>query len=244
MGKLDNKIALITGGASGMGKRMTELFVEEGAYVIAADINKDLLDLVSQHDSVEGKVLNVMSEDDWKKAVDEIIADHGRIDILVNNAGISSEKQIQDITIEDWDLMMRVNSFGPFAGMKHVLPHMVQQQSGTVVNISSYTAMVGMGANTYTASKGAVRAISRAASTQYGRFGIRVNAVFPGVIKTPMTENLSESSEVLQRLIQATPLQRLGTADDVARSVLFLASDDAAYITGAELVIDGGFSAQ
>lgn len=244
MGKLDNKIALITGGASGMGKRMTELFVEEGAYVIAADINKELLDAVSQHDRVEGKVLNVMSEDDWKKAVEEIIADHGRIDILINNAGISSEKQIQDITIEDWDLMMRVNSFGPFAGMKHVLPYMAKQQRGSVVNISSYTAMVGMGTNTYTASKGAVRAISRAASTQYGRFGIRVNAVFPGVIKTPMTEKLSESSEVLQRLIQATPLQRLGTADDVARSVLFLASDDAAYITGAELVIDGGFSAQ
>ncbi len=244
MGKLDNKIALITGGASGMGKRMTELFVEEGAYVIAADINKELLDAVSQHDRVEGKVLNVMSEDDWKKAVEEIIADHGRIDILINNAGISSEKQIQDITIEDWDLMMRVNSFGPFAGMKHVLPYMAKQQRGSVVNISSYTAMVGMGTNTYTASKGAVRSISRAASTQYGRFGIRVTAVFPGVIKTPMTEKLSESSEVLQRLIQATPLQRLGTADDVALSVLFLASDDAAYITGAELVIDGGFSAQ
>jgi NAD(P)-dependent dehydrogenase (short-subunit alcohol dehydrogenase family) len=244
MGKFDNKIVLVTGGASGMGKRMTELLVEEGAYVIAADINKELLNAVSQNVSVEGKLLNVMSEDDWKKAVEEIVADHGRIDVLINNAGISSEKHMDDVTIEDWDLMMRINGFGPFAGMKHVLPQMVKQQSGAVVNISSYTAMVGMGTNTYTASKGAVRAISRAASTQYGRFGIRVNAVFPGVIKTPMTENLSESSEVLQRLIQATPLQRLGEADDVARAVLFLASDDSSYITGAELVIDGGFSAQ
>lgn len=244
MGKFDNKIVLVTGGASGMGKRMTELLVEEGAYVIAADINKELLDVVSQNEAVEGKLLNVMSEDDWKKAVEEIVADHGRIDVLINNAGISSEKHMDDVTIEDWDLMMRINGFGPFAGMKHVLPQMVKQQSGAVVNISSYTAMVGMGTNTYTASKGAVRAISRAASTQFGRFGIRVNAVFPGVIKTPMTENLSESSEVLQRLIQVTPLQRLGEADDVARAVLFLASDDASYITGAELVIDGGFSAQ
>ncbi|WP_144475690.1 SDR family NAD(P)-dependent oxidoreductase [Cytobacillus oceanisediminis] len=244
MGKFDNKIVLITGGASGMGKRMSELFVEEGAYVIAADINKELLNVVSQHESIEGKLLNVMSEEDWKKAVDEIIAEHGRIDILINNAGIATEKDINETTIEDWDLMMRINGFGPFAGMKHVLPHMVKENSGAVVNISSYTAMVGMGVNTYTASKGAVRSISRAASTAYGRFGIRVNTVFPGVIQTPMTANLSESSEVLQRLIMATPLQRLGQADDVARAVLFLASDDAAYITGAELVIDGGFSAQ
>lgn len=167
MGKFDNKIVLVTGGASGMGKRMTELLVEEGAYVIAADINKELLDVVSQNEAVEGKLLNVMSEDDWKKAVEEIVADHGRIDVLINNAGISSEKHMDDVTIEDWDLMMRINGFGPFAGMKHVLPQMVKQQSGAVVNISSYTAMVGMGTNTYTASKGAVRAISRAASTQF-----------------------------------------------------------------------------
>ncbi|MBA4538651.1 SDR family oxidoreductase [Bacillus aquiflavi] len=244
MGKLENKIAFITGGASGMGKRMTELFVEEGGYVIAADINKAQLEIVSRHDCVEGKILNVTSEADWQKAVDEVISDHGRIDILINNAGISSEKPMHEITIDDWDTMMRVNSFGPFAGMKHVLPHMVKQQYGSIVNISSYTALIGMGTNTYTASKGAVRAISKAASAQYGKDGIRVNAVFPGIIKTPMTEKLTESSEILKRLISATPLQRLGTADDVARSVLFLASDDASYITGAELVIDGGFSAQ
>ncbi|UAC48533.1 SDR family oxidoreductase [Bacillus aquiflavi] len=244
MGKLENKIAFITGGASGMGKRMTELFVEEGGYVIAADINKAKLEIVSRHDCVEGKILNVTSEADWQKAVDEVISDHGRIDILINNAGISSEKPMHEITIDDWDTMMRVNSFGPFAGMKHVLPHMVKQQYGSIVNISSYTALIGMGTNTYTASKGAVRAISKAASAQYGKDGIRVNAVFPGIIKTPMTEKLTESSEILKRLISATPLQRLGTADDVARSVLFLASDDASYITGAELVIDGGFSAQ
>ncbi|WP_210367538.1 SDR family oxidoreductase [Bacillus sp. REN3] len=244
MGKLQGKIAFITGGASGMGKKMTELFQKEGAYVIAADINMEQLKDVSKLDSVEGKYLDVSSDADWKKAVSEVISEHGRIDILINNAGISSEKMMQDITIEDWDKMMRINSFGPFAGMKHVLPHMVKQKKGSIVNISSYTAIIGMGTNAYSASKGAVRAISKAASTQYGKDGVRINAVFPGVIQTPMTEKLQESSEILKRLIQATPLQRLGTAEDVARAVLFLASDDAAYITGAELVIDGGFSAQ
>ncbi|PFG14434.1 SDR family NAD(P)-dependent oxidoreductase [Bacillus sp. es.036] len=244
MGKLDNKIAFITGGASGMGKRMTELFQEEGAYVIAADINKELLEEFDQSNSAEGKYLNVASEEDWERAIEEVISQHGRIDILVNNAGISSEKQMEDITIEDWDKMMRINSFGPFAGMKHVLPHMVKQQYGSIVNISSYTAMIGMGTNTYTASKGAVRSISKAASAQYGRKGIRVNAVFPGVIKTPMTEKLNDTSVVMERLIAATPLQKLGTATDVAKAVLFLASEDAAFITGAELVIDGGYSAQ
>lgn len=244
MGKLSNKVAIVTGGASGMGKRMVELFQEEGASVIAADINKEQLQEVSKMENVEGIHLDVSSEESWVNLTHQVMNNYGKIDVLINNAGISSEKTVKDITIDDWDVMMRINSFGPFAGMKHVVPYMVEQKSGAIVNISSYTAQIGMGLNTYSASKGAVRAISKAAATQYGQSGIRVNAVFPGVIQTPMTEGLNESSETVERLIRATPLQKLGTPDDVARSVLFLASDDAGYITGAELVIDGGFSAQ
>lgn len=244
MGKLSNKVAIVTGGASGMGKRMVELFQEEGASVIAADINKEQLQEVSKMENVEGIHLDVSSEESWVNLTHQVMNNYGKIDVLINNAGISSEKTVKDITIDDWDVMMRINSFGPFAGMKHVVPYMVEQKSGAIVNISSYTAQIGMGLNTYSALKGAVRAISKAAATQYGQSGIRVNAVFPGVIQTPMTEGLNESSETVERLIRATPLQKLGTPDDVARSVLFLASDDAGYITGAELVIDGGFSAQ
>lgn len=244
MGKLSNKVAIVTGGASGMGKRMVELFQEEGASVIAADINKEQLQEVSKMENVEGIHLDVSSEESWVNLTHQVMNNYGKIDVLINNAGISSEKTVKDITIDDWDVMMRINSFGPFAGMKHVVPYMVEQKSGAIVNISSYTAQISMGLNTYSASKGAVRAISKAAATQYGQSGIRVNAVFPGVIQTPMTEGLNESSETVERLIRATPLQKLGTPDDVARSVLFLASDDAGYITGAELVIDGGFSAQ
>ncbi len=140
--------------------------------------------------------------------------------------------------------MLAINGFGPFAGIKHIAPYMSEQKQGSIVNISSYTAQIGQGFNHYSASKGAVRALSRAAATQFGRSGVRVNALFPGIIDTPMTQGLSESRELLNQLIQATPLQRLGKPDDIAKAALFLASDDSSYITGAEIVIDGGFSAQ
>ncbi len=162
----------------------------------------------------------------------------------ISQAGISTEKGINDTTLADWQLMLGINGFGPFLGMKHVVPHMAKEGKGAVVNISSFTAQIGMGLNSYSASKGAVRAISKAAATQYGRMGVRVNAVFPGIIETPMTQKLEESKELVNQMIKATPLQRLGQPADIANAVLYLASDEASYVTGAELVIDGGYSAQ
>ena len=223
---------------------MVDVFREEGAIVIAADVNEAALADVEQLENVEGIKLDVSSEADWKQAVQQIVKRHGRIDILVNNAGISSEKGIDETTLDDWNLMFKINGYGPFLGMKYVIPEMKKQGKGSIVNLSSYTAMVGMGLNTYTASKGAVRSISKAAATQYGHAGVRVNAVFPGVIETPMTQGLQSSHETLKQLIAMTPLQRLGQPEDVAKAILFLASDDAAYITGAELTIDGGFTAR
>lgn len=244
MGRFNDKVIIVTGGASGIGKRIVELFQAEGGKVIAADINKGQLEQVGKISNVVGKYLDVSSEESWQQLGKYVKDTYGKIDILVNNAGISSEKMIDSITIEDWDVMMRINSFGPFAGMKHIAPYMLEQKSGSIVNISSYTAVIGMGLNAYSASKGAVRAISKAAATMYGIHGVRVNAIFPGVIQTPMTDGLKEATQVVEQLIKATPLQRLGKPDDVAKAVLFLASDDADYITGAELVIDGGFAAQ
>lgn len=244
MGKLTDKVAIVTGGASGMGEEMVKLFQEEGATVIAADVNEEGLKLVEQWTDVQGIKLDVSSDADWKEAANTIYEQHGQIDILVNNAGITSEKPAEETTVEDWELMMKINSFGPFAGMKHIAPYMGEQGKGSIVNISSFTAQIGLGFNSYSASKGAVRAISKAASTTYGKQGVRVNAVFPGVIETPMTKDLKESGGMLEQLEAATPLGRLGQAEDIAKPVLFLASDDADYITGAELVIDGGFSAQ
>ncbi|SFJ58566.1 SDR family NAD(P)-dependent oxidoreductase [Brevibacillus centrosporus] len=244
MGRVANKVAIITGGASGIGECMVDLFSQEGAIVIAADINETALEVVSKKENVYGMKLNVSSDEDWASLAKEVNERFGKIDILVNNAGISSEKPYQDINLDDWQKMLAINGFGPFAGMKHVAPYMAAQKQGSIINISSYTAQIGQGFNHYSASKGAVRAISKAAATAFGSDGIRVNALFPGIIETPMTQALSTSKELLGRLIQATPLQRLGQPADIAKAALFLASDDSAYITGAELVIDGGFSAQ
>ncbi|RKP51480.1 SDR family oxidoreductase [Cohnella endophytica] len=244
MGRLDNKVAIITGGASGIGESMGDLFAQEGAIVIAADINEAALENVSRKQNVYGMKLNVASDEDWEALAKEVNDRFGKIDILVNNAGISSEKPFEQINVEDWQKMLSINGFGPFAGMKHVAPYMAVQNKGSIVNISSYTALIGQGFNHYSASKGAVRALSKAAATTFGRQGIRVNALFPGIIETPMTQALSTSKELLGRLIQATPLQRLGQAIDIAQAALFLASDESSYITGSELVIDGGYSAQ
>ncbi|WP_277679324.1 SDR family NAD(P)-dependent oxidoreductase [Gracilibacillus dipsosauri] len=244
MGRLDNEIAIVTGGASGIGEQIVDLFSQEGATVIAADINKAALEKANNKDNVVGMKLNVASDEEWAQVAKEIKERYGIIDILVNNAGISSEKAFKDIDLEDWQKMLAINGFGPFAGIKHIAPYMSEQKQGSIVNISSYTAQIGQGFNHYSASKGAVRALSRAAATQFGRSGVRVNTLFPGIIDTPMTQGLSESKELLNQLIQATPLQRLGKPDDIAKAALFLASDDSSYITGAEIVIDGGFSAQ
>lgn len=244
MGRLDNKVAIITGGASGIGEGMVDLFSKEGAIVIAADINEAALEVASQKENVHGMKLNVASDEDWEAFAKEVNERFGKIDILVNNAGISSEKSFEDIDLDDWQKMLSINGFGPFAGMKHVAPYMVAQNTGSIINISSYTAQIGQGFNHYSASKGAVRAISKAAATTFGRQGVRVNALFPGIIETPMTAALSASKELLGQLVQATPLQRLGKPEDIANAALFLASDESSFITGSELVIDGGFSAQ
>ncbi|MBY3624118.1 SDR family oxidoreductase [Acinetobacter sp. CUI P1] len=244
MKRLDNKVAIITGGASGIGESMVDLFAQEGAIIIAADINEAALEKASQKQNVYGMKLNVASDEDWKALAKEIHDRFGKIDILVNNAGISSEKPFDQINIEDWQKINSINGYGPFAGIKHVAPYMAAQKKGSIINISSYTALIGQGFNHYSASKGAVRALSKAAATTFGRKGVRVNTLFPGIIETPMTQALSTSKDLLDQLIQATPLQRLGQAIDIAQAALFLATDESSYITGSEIVIDGGFSAQ
>ncbi|WP_419884935.1 SDR family NAD(P)-dependent oxidoreductase [Paenibacillus sp. B-A-8] len=244
MKRLDNKVAIITGGASGIGESMADLFAQEGAIVIAADINEAALEKVSQKQNVYGMKLNVASDEDWKVLAKEVHDRFGKIDILVNNAGISSEKPFDQIDIEDWQKINSINGYGPFAGIKHVTPYMAAQKKGSIINISSYTALIGQGFNHYSASKGAVRALSKAAATTFGRQGVRVNTLFPGIIETPMTQALSTSKDLLDQLIQATPLQRLGQAIDIAQAALFLATDESSYISGSEIVIDGGYSAQ
>lgn len=244
MGRLENKIAIITGGASGMGAAMAKLFASQGATVIAADINEDNLAKISELENVEGMKLDVTSDENWAEVTKAIVDKYGRIDILINNAGISSEKLPDQITDADWNLMHKINSFGPFLGIKHVSKYMKEAGKGAIVNTSSYTAIIGSGFNHYSASKGSLRAIARAAAADLGQYNIRVNTVFPGVIETPMTANLLQYKEAMDGLVRATPMKRLGQPEEVANAILFLASDEASYITGGELVIDGGYSAR
>lgn len=244
MGRLDNKITIITGGASGMGASMAKLFASEGATVIAADINEDNLTKIAELDNVEGMKLDVSSDENWAEVTKAVVDKYGRIDILINNAGISSEKTPDQITEADWALMHKINSFGPFLGIKHASKYMKEAGQGSIVNTSSYTAIIGSGFNHYSASKGSLRAIARAAAAELGSYNIRVNTVFPGVIETPMTAKLTEYKAAMDLLVRATPMQRLGKAEEVAKAILFLASDEASYITGGELVIDGGYSAR
>lgn len=244
MARLQDKVAFITGGASGMGEMMVRLFLKEGAKVIAADINEGALE--EKWGSVEHVLpvkLNVADDAQWQAAMEKAAETFGKLDILVNNAGIATEKTPDQITMEEWQKLLDINGYGTFLGMKHAANYMKQEKQGSIINISSYTALVGVGFNPYTASKGAVRAMSKAAATEYGRDGIRVNSVYPGVIETPMTSALEESKEILDMLLAMTPLGRLGKPEDVGNAVLFLASDEASYITGAEIVIDGGYSA-
>lgn len=243
MSRLKDKVAIITGGASGIGASLAKLFTAEGATVIAADINQDALNEISTHENIHGMKLDVTSEENWQTLVNNIEKQFGKIDILINNAGVSSEKSIQQIDYKDWELLSKINGFGTLLGLKYIIPIMEKYKTGSIVNLSSVTAQVGMGLNSYTASKGSVRAITKAAAAEFGRKGVRVNAVFPGVIETPMTANLESSADQLKQINAMTPLGRLGKPEEVANAILFLASDEASYITGAELVIDGGYSA-
>jgi len=201
MGRLSNKIAIITGGASGMGAAMAKVFAKEGATVIAADINEENLAKISELENVEGMKLDVSSDDNWAEVTKAVADKYGRIDILINNAGISSEKDPDQISLADWTIMHNINAFGPFLGIKHTSKYMKEAGKGSIVNTSSYTAIIGAGLNAYTASKGSLRAIARAAATELGAYNIRVNTVFPGVIETPMTAKLSEAKETMNRLV-------------------------------------------
>lgn len=175
--------------------------------------------------------LDVFSDDNWAEVTKAIADKYGLIDILINNAGISSEKGPDQISGADWTIMHNINAFGPFLGIKHASKYMKEARKGSIVNTSSYTTIIGAGLNAYTASKGSLRAIARAAAAELGVYNIRVNTVFPGVIETSMTAKLSEAKETMDMLVRATPMGRLGQPEEVANDILFLASDEASYIT-------------
>ena len=239
--RLDNKIALITGAYRGIGRATAELFVRKGATVIATDIVKS----APQYDvsGIDYRVLDVSASDGWDTAVDALKANFGRIDILVNAAGVAENINAPHNTdLDEWDKVIAVNQKGTMLGMRAVSAMMIDAGPLSIVNISSIWGLVaGSGQLAYHASKGAVSVMTRNAAVTYAKRGIRVNAVLPGLIETEMVKD--QPNEMRAATIAFTPMGRVGQPQEVASAILFLASDDASYVTGALLPVDGGFTA-
>jgi NAD(P)-dependent dehydrogenase (short-subunit alcohol dehydrogenase family) len=245
--RLGGKVALITGGASGMGRSEALLFAKEGAKVVVADVLEAEGRQVADSLGASGRFvrLDVTSEPAWQEAVAATLSSFGTLDVLVNNAGISGTFDPDTLSTAAWDRLMDVNAKGVFLGMKHAIPVMEQARGGAIVNISSVSGFVGqkgihMG---YNASKGAVRLMTKAAAVQWARAGIRVNSVHPGLLPAMRTSKATADPAFRQALLESVPMGRAGRVEEVAYAVLFLASDEASYITGTELVVDGGWLA-
>ena len=248
--RLQDKVALISGGARGLGAAEARLFVREGATVAIADVLADEGRKVETEIAEAGGEaifinLDVTSEDNWNRAVQTVVDSFGKLDVLVNNAGIVARGNVEDTTSEDWDRVIDVNAKGVFLGTKAAIPAMRKAGGGSIINISSTAGLVGSTLYTsYVASKGAVRLLTKATAVQYAKEGIRANSVHPGPIETDMLKQVLGDGEVRQQRMSQMPIGRFGRPDDIAYGVLFLASDESSFMTGSELVIDGGFTAQ
>ncbi len=249
--RLEGKVALISGGARGQGAVEAKLFAQEGAKVVIGDI------LENEGDQVEAEInesggeclfvhLDVTSQAHWERAVAAAVSSFGKLDVLVNNAGIWRRGRVEDTTVEDWDTIMDVNAKGVFLGTKLAIPEMRKAGGGSIINISSTAGLVGgPRSSAYTASKGAVRLLTKATAVQYAKEGIRANSIHPGPIETAMIQQVWQGDEQnREEAIARTPLGRIGTPEDIAYGALFLASDESSFMTGSELVIDGGNTAQ
>jgi 3(or 17)beta-hydroxysteroid dehydrogenase len=248
--RLAGKVAIVTGGASGMGQSEALIFAREGARVVVADLLEaeggQTVDKIKAAGGTARFVkLDVTSEGQWQAAIDAAVAGFGALDVLVNNAGISGTFDADMLSTAAWDSLMNVNAKGVFLGMKFAIPAMQKAGRGAIVNISSISGFVGQSGvhMAYNASKGAVRIMTKTAAVQYAKDGIRVNSVHPGFMPPMRTSKTSADPEWRAKMLKAVPMKREGRVEEVAHAVLFLASDEASYITGTELVVDGGYLA-
>ena len=248
-GRLDGKVAIVTGAARGQGEAEARMFAAEGARLVLSDVRKDQLhtlaeELAHNGNDVVAQDFDVTDEAGWASAVELAEERFGRLDVLVNNAGVLSMAGVEATTRELWDRIVAVNQTGVWLGMKAAIPAIRKAGGGSIVNISSIYGLIGSGAAAaYQATKGAVRLLTKTAAVEYAPVGIRVNSIHPGVIATPMVDE-EVPEEFMPALIQATPLGRPGRPEEIAYGALFLASDESSFMTGSELVIDGGYTTQ
>ncbi len=245
MGRLDDKVALITGGANGQGAAEATLFAAEGAAVWIADVDDVRGAATAAGVGATYRHLDVRDEAAWSALVAEIVGTEGRLDVLVNNAGTFVYARLVESTVDDFTRQFEVNQLGVYLGMRAVAPEMIEARRGSIVNISSTAGLVGMANGVgYTATKWAVRGMTKAVALELGRFGVRVNSIHPGVIDTELLyENPVMRREDLTPVLRAVPLGRMAQPAEVATVALFLASDESSYCTGGEFAVDGGITA-
>ncbi|WP_084242936.1 SDR family NAD(P)-dependent oxidoreductase [Planomicrobium okeanokoites] len=253
MGRLDGKVAIITGAGSGQGAEEARIFAREGAKVVATDIQVDKVNAVAEEITGSGGEAlsfnhDVTKQEDWEMVVKETVNRFGKVDILINNAGIGGAEGfglIDTIDLDGWNKFMTVNATSNFLGIKAVVPEMRKNGKGSIVNISSMAGIIGGAAGVhYTASKGATRLLTKGAAVELGPDNIRVNSIHPGFINTPMTSVVLDDEAMTTNTLKDIPLGIIGEPEDVAYLALFLASDEARFITGAEHLIDGGQTAK
>lgn len=252
--RLHGKVALVTGGAAGIGRATCALFAGQGATVIVGDIDaaggRETVELVrAENGFAEYRELDVAQDGSWQRVIDASVAQHGTLDVVVNNAGLPCRRTLPDSSLTEWQSLMAVNAGGTFLGLKHGARALGETGGGAIVNVCSAAALIGVpGMITYSASKGAIRAMSRVVAMEYASAGVRVNTVFPSSVRTAMVESDARDTGVtvpqfLEMSAALSPLGRIAQPSDVAQALLFLAGDESSFVTGAELVIDGGATA-
>ena len=251
MGRLENKVALISGGSRGMGAAEAEMFAAEGAHVVIAAILEDEGRKTAAKIAETGARclftnLDVLKASDWESAISTVTSAFGKLDILVNNAGVTSRMMLLETSEPEWDRVMDINTKGTFLGIKTAIPAMKYSGGGSIVNISSQMGLVGADyiSPQYQASKGAVRILTKSVAIQYASDNIRCNSIHPAPIETDMTADIRDDADSFQDMLRRIPMGRYGKPEEVAYAVLYLASDESSFVTGSEVVVDGGWTAQ
>ena len=255
--RLEGKVAIITGAAAGVkgelmgfGGAAAWLFAGEGAKVVLADIKEEPGERAAEQIRESGAEalfvrLDVTSEQDWEEAVRTTVSRFGKLNVLVNNAGVGAARVIEETTEQEWDFQLDIMAKGTFLGTKHAIPEMRKAGGGSIINTSSVFGIIGSLADSvYSAAKGAIRSFSKAAAVQYAQEGIRVNSIHPGWAMTPLSVKAFSNPDILNPKLASVPMGRLADVNDIAYGMLYLASDESSFVTGSELVIDGGMTAQ